>query len=132
MAKSTWIRVLKGVAIWLPTVLLGVLFIMQGLMKLSGMEMWVLRFRDYGYPEHFYLVAGVLELGGALLLFVPRTARIGAVVLGLVMLAAAATHLLQGETPNTFFTLGLASIFAVIAYARTRGMRLRRVAATSS
>ncbi len=132
MAKSTWIKVGKSVAIWVPTVLLSALFIMQGLMKLSGMEAWVQRFREYGYPEYFYLVAGVLELGGALLLLVPRTARIGATVLGLVMLAAAATHFLQGETSNTLFTLGLASILAVIAYVRTRGMRLRRVAATSS
>ena len=126
MSKSTWVRFGKGAAIWLPTVLFSVLFIMQGLMKLSGMEMWVQRFRDYGYPDGFYLVAGVLELGGALLLLVPRTARIGAAVLGLVMLAAAATHLVQGETPNAFFTLALASLFGVIAYVRTPGTRLGR------
>ena len=131
MAKSTWIGFGKGVAIWLPTLLFGALFIMQGLMKLSGMEVWVQRFRSYGYPEHFYLVAGVLELGGALLLLLPRTARIGAAILGMVMLAAAATHLLQGETSNVFFTLGLASIFGVIAYVRTPGKRLGRLAESS-
>jgi len=98
-------------------------------MKLSGMEVWIERFRDYGYPERFYLFAGVLELGGALLLFVPRTARIGAVILGLVMLAAAATHLVQGETPNVFFTLVLALIFGGIAYVRTPRKGLTQVAA---
>jgi uncharacterized membrane protein YphA (DoxX/SURF4 family) len=128
MTKSTWIRFGKGAAIWLPTLLFAALFIMQGLMKLSGMEMWVQRFRDFGYPDGFYLFAGVLELGGALLLLVPRTARIGAAILGLVMLAAAATHLVQGETPNVFFTLGFATIFGVIAYVRSPGKRLGRLA----
>lgn len=131
MTSSIWIRIGKGIAIWLPTVLLSALFVMQGLMKLAGLEMWVQRFREYGYPEHFHLVAGVLELGGALLLLVPRTARIGAAMLGLVMLAAAATHLVQGETPNTFFTLGLAAVFGVIAYVRAPGKRHRQVAATT-
>ena len=128
MAKSTWIKVGKGVAIWVPTVLLSALFIMQGLMKISGMEAWVQRFRDYGYPEHFCFVVGVLELGGALLLLVPRTARIGAAVLGLVMLAAAATHFVHGEASNAFFTLGLAVVFGVIGYARAPRKRLPRVA----
>jgi putative oxidoreductase len=131
MTKLTWIKFGKGIVIWLPTVLLSVLFLMQGLMKLTGMEVWVERFREYGYPEHFYLVAGVLELGGALLLFVPRTAWIGASTLGVVMLAAAGSHLLQGETFNAFFTLTLASIFGVIAYARRPGKRLRQVAVSS-
>jgi uncharacterized membrane protein YphA (DoxX/SURF4 family) len=131
MTKSTWIKLGKRIAIWLPTVLLGALFIMQGLMKLSGMEAWVQRFRDFGYPEQFYLVAGVLELGGALLLLAPRTARIGAAILGLVMLAAAATHLIQGETFNVFFTLVLALIFGAIAYVRTPRKRLPRVAGAS-
>ena len=132
MAKFDWSKLGKGIAIWTPTVLLAVLFIMQGLMKLTGLEMWIERFRDYGYPDHFYLVAGVLELGGALLLLVPRTARYGALVLAVVMLAAAATHLLQGDTSNALFTLGLSAVFGVIAWVRSPGKRLRRVAATSS
>ena len=130
MANPKWVTIGKGIAIWVPTIVLGALFIMQGLMKVTGMEAWIRRFRDYGYPEHFYLVAGVLELGGALLLLVPRTARIGATTLTLVMLAAAITHLLQGETPNVFFTLGFAAVFGAIAYVRTPGRRPQQVAET--
>ena len=59
MTKSNWIKLGKGIAIWVPTFLLGALFIMQGLMKLSGMEVWIERFRDYGYPEHFYPADGL-------------------------------------------------------------------------
>ena len=37
MASQKLVRAMKGIGIWLPTVLLGLLFVMQGMMKLSGM-----------------------------------------------------------------------------------------------
>lgn len=51
MASQKLVRTMKGIGIWLPTVLLGLLFVMQGVMKLSGMPAWIERFRGYGYPD---------------------------------------------------------------------------------
>ena len=119
MASPRRVKALKGTAIWLPTVLLGLLFVMQGLMKLSGMPVWIERFRDYGYPDNFVFVVGATELLGGILLFVPRVARFGAAMLAVVMIGAGVTHLLHAEVGNGIFTLILAAVFGAIARVRT-------------
>ena len=123
--------VLKGIAIWLPTVLLGLLFVMQGVMKLAALPVWIDRFRDYGYPGGFIFVVGVAELAGALLLFVPRTARFGGLLLGVVMLGAAGTHALHNELGNALFTFILACIFVALAWVRTPQGGFLRLARSS-
>ena len=119
MASQRLVNVMKGIAIWAPSVLLGLLFIMQGVMKLSGMPAWIDRFRGYGYPDNFVFVVGAAELLGGVILLVPRVARFGGALLGVVMLGAAATHAAQGEISNAIFTFILAVVLGLIARART-------------
>jgi len=125
MAESRGIRVLKGVGIWLPTVVLGLLFIMQGVMKLQPGSPWIGMFERFGYPAGSRLLIGAAELAGGIALFVPAVAGLGALVLAVVMLGAAATHLVMGETINTGFTLVLAITLGALAWVRrpTAGWR---------
>jgi putative oxidoreductase len=125
MNRQTAIRVLKGLALWIPTVMLALLFIMQGIMKLVPDSPWSQRFTGWGYPGGSHVVVGAIELLAAIALLFPRSAAYAASTLALVMLGAAATHLFYAEWINVGFTLTLAVVFAVIA--RVRMSRRSRV-----
>ena len=133
MSRQTAIRVFKGLALWLPTVLMALLFIMQGIMKLAPNSPWSEMFVDWGYPSGSHVVIGVIELVAAIALLVPRAAAYAAVTLALVMLGAAGTHLLHSEWPNVGFTLVLSVIFAVLARVRmARRWKTGRIAPSTT
>lgn len=70
---------------------------MAGGSKLAGVEMHVENFAKWGYPGFFVYLTGAIEVGGALLLLVPKTRWVGAALLVVTMLAAMATHALFAE-----------------------------------
>lgn len=107
----------RSMAVWTLQILLAVLFLLQAWMKLSGSSTWIVRFQRWGYPEHFYLVVGVIELLGAVALVVPRLTRIGAGALTVVMFGAAATHLIHRE-PQAVTAVVLIALLSIIFYVR--------------
>ena len=129
MDKSKVVPVLKAVGIWTVIVLLGALFAMQGIMRLAPGSPWPQVFERFGYPDGFYLVVGFLELLGGILLFIPRFSSYGGLVLGVVMVGACGTHLVQGEMLQSGVTLTLALIFFLLAYGR-RPARIRELQRT--
>src|SRR5262249_48264456 len=68
-----------------------------GAMKLRGSPDVAANFARWGYPPWFAYVTGVIEVGGAVGLFVPRVAPFAAVLLCCTMVGAAVTHLTHGE-----------------------------------
>jgi len=118
MKKPTAHRVIRAIAIWLPTCLLSLLFAMQGAMKLFADTPWPSMFEGWGYPAGSHLVVGFLELAGAILMLVPRRGAWGATLLGTVMLGAAGTHLLHQEWTQAIFTTVLTALCLVLAWAR--------------
>jgi len=107
----------KATTLWVLQVLLAALFSIQGVLKLGGSPAWIARFRAWGYPEHFYLVVGLIELCGAIALLIPRAAKFGALLLMAAMAAAALTHTVHRE-PQWVTTLVLFVLLAIIVYAR--------------
>lgn len=90
----------KTVTAWLLQLLVGVAFLASGSMKLVGAEMQVETFDEIGIGQWFRYLTGVLEIVGALLIFFPRTAFWGALLLACVMVGAIFTHLaLIGGSP---------------------------------
>jgi uncharacterized membrane protein YphA (DoxX/SURF4 family) len=89
-------RKLKIFGTWVLQILLGLMFVLVGTGKFVDPS-WARRFAAWGYPPGFYLVVGVLETLGGLLLFWPRATTYAAALLGSIMIAAALTHLLHGE-----------------------------------
>jgi putative oxidoreductase len=79
------------------SVLLTLAFMIAALPKLLGAHVWVVKFINWGYPNWFPFAIGSLELLGGALLLIPRLARYGAIVLGVIMVGAAYTHLANGE-----------------------------------
>ena len=87
----------KKVLLWLVIVFLAWVFIRQGLSKFSDTSGWAQAFRAWHYPDWFRITIGVVEVLGALLMFWPRYAWIGAAMIVLVMLGAMGTHLVAGQ-----------------------------------
>jgi uncharacterized membrane protein YphA (DoxX/SURF4 family) len=104
-------------AVWVLQFVLAAFFAMQGVVKLAGSHGWVARFSRWGYPDRFYLVVGLAELAGAVILLIPRLARFGALLLIAVMAGAAATHLIHHE-PQVVTTLVLLALLGVVLYLR--------------
>jgi uncharacterized membrane protein YphA (DoxX/SURF4 family) len=64
-------RIVKIVAVWTLQIIVGLMFVLFGVMKFQDPG-WARNFARWGYPDGFYVVVGVLEaLGGAAML-VPR------------------------------------------------------------
>ena len=99
------------------SVLMAIAFLAAGLFKLSGAEMMAGNFERYGYPLWFMYFVGLAEVAGAIGLFVQRTAFYAAVGLGILMLGAVGTHLLNdpfGQAVPAIVLLILAGIAAYI------------------
>jgi putative oxidoreductase len=108
---------------WLLTILLAVLMIGPGTQKFTG-GTWARMFREWGYPDGFYLVIGAIEVIGGLGLLVPRIASASAIVLMCVMIGAAATQVWNGAR-NGVGEIVFALLLGVLAWIRWRDrMRL--------
>ena len=81
------------------------------------------RFAGWGLPTWLVPVIGLAEVGGGLLLLVPRTALIGGLILAVVMLGATFTHLLNGEAIRVPLTLGLTGMALAVSIFRHRRRR---------
>ena len=81
------------VALWIVQVLLALMFFMAGGHKVTGDLQMVGLFDAIGIGQWFRYVTGILEIGGGVLLLVPRVQAVGAALLSTVMVGAVATHL---------------------------------------
>ena len=94
MNKATLVKVAKLIGMWIPAILLILIFARQGWSKFSDTSGWAIAFRHWGYPAWFRVSIGILELAAVVLLGLGRTAAFGAIIIIVVMLGAWATHLI--------------------------------------
>jgi uncharacterized membrane protein YphA (DoxX/SURF4 family) len=107
----------RAVVVWVLSVLVAALFAFAGAAKFFVPEM-AAKFHEWGYPDWFHYVVGAAELGGAVLLLVPRAAWIGAAVLALIMAGAVwtlVTHNQAEQVPVPAVTL---VVLLVLVYLR--------------
>jgi putative oxidoreductase len=71
----------RTIAIWSLRVVLGLLFLIVGTTKLTGTGNTVEYFTAIGWGQWFRYLTGLLDIVGAVLLFVPRWTCTGAIVL---------------------------------------------------
>jgi uncharacterized membrane protein YphA (DoxX/SURF4 family) len=82
----------RNIIAWILQALLAAAFIMSGFMKLKGLDKTVGMFGSMGMPAVVaYLVAGGELLGGIGLL-IPRTVRLAALGLIIIMIGAVVVH----------------------------------------
>ena len=112
-------RTVKIVAVWALQIVVGLLFLMLGIMKFRDPS-WVRNFARWGYPNGFYLVIGVLEAAGGVAVLVPPLASYGALLLMAIMTGAAITHLVHGETQRLMVPVVYLLLCGGVAWLRRR------------
>ena len=115
-------RVAKTIAIWALQVLVGLMFVLLGVMKFRD-PTWVRMFARWGYPDGFYMVVGVVEALGGIGLLIPRFASYSALLLVAVMAGAALTHVVHGEMQRFPVPFVYLLLCALVAWLRYRPMR---------
>ena len=98
--KSASTGKIINVALWILQIAAAGMFLMVGLLKLSGDAELVGLFEAIGVGQWFRYLTGALEVGGAVLLLIPRTSGLGALMLVGVMAGAVITHVfIVGGSP---------------------------------
>lgn len=95
--------------------LLTLAFVAAGGFKLIGHEMMVATFDGIGIGQWFRYVTGLIELGAAILLWLPGRQFIGAALLVCTMIGAVLAHLLI-LGPSAVPALVLGSVAAYVLY----------------
>ena len=106
---------LKQYGLLVIRILIGLAFFGAGAAKLAGVEMMVASFEAIGLGQWFRYLTGAIEVGSAILLFVPGKQAWGAGLLVCTMIGAVLAHLLilgPGSAPAII--LGFLS--ALVAY----------------
>lgn len=86
----------KSVATWTLQILIGLMMTLVGVMKFRD-PAWPRRFAEWGYPNGFFMVVGVLEAAGGVAVLIPRLASYGALLIMAIMCAASLTGLVHGQ-----------------------------------
>lgn len=95
--------------------LLSIAFVMAGGAKLAGAEMMVQTFDAVGVGQWFRYVTGLIEVGGAILLWVPAMRVKAAALLAITMVGAVLAHLfILG--PSAVPALVLGAIAGAVIY----------------
>lgn len=115
---------------WILTALLAFAFLGAGGMKLSADPTMVKNFASFGFPAWFLTLTGLIEVGAALLILIPRTAFYGAALLLVpTMVGAVLTHaVLAGKPAEALPATVLLLLSLLLAYLR-RPAFLRKGAA---
>jgi uncharacterized membrane protein YphA (DoxX/SURF4 family) len=110
----------QNIIAWIGSVVVAAMVGIPGLTKFTGAADWVERFEGWGLPGSMVMIVGAMELGGAILLLIPKFAKWGGVIVAMAMLGAAGTHLFNDEASRVPFTLVLALTALGVAIFRHR------------
>ncbi len=99
----------RTIAGWVLRALLALVFAAAGSAKLAGASMLIAEFDKIGLGQWFRYVTGLIEISGAVLLIVPRTAFYGALVLLCICCGAFVAQLgpLHGDLVHVFVLAAL-------------------------
>lgn len=102
------------------TYILAVIFLTSGGAKLASLPFEVEAFARWGYSPAFMYLTGVLEVAGAVGLFLPRLSALSSLCLSGLMVGAIATHAIHDEWPMFFIA---ASIMLAAAWRGWQGRK---------
>lgn len=107
----------KHYGLLLIRILLALAFVAAGSAKLAGVEMMVATYETIGIGQWFRYLTGAIEVGSAILLFVPGKQVWGAALLGCTMIGAVLAHLfILGPGAIPAVVLGALSAIVLFAY----------------
>lgn len=114
LAHTTLPRMAKNHLLFVLTLSMTVVFLMAASLKIRAYWMMIMGFDGYGYPIAFLFFIGYAELFGAISLWLRRWALLGSMGLSVIVLGAAATHIINDDPIE----------FSGLAYAMTPAMLL--------
>ena len=115
-ASSSTAKIVN-VALWVLQIGAAGMFLMVGYLKLSGDAQLVALFEMIGLGQWFRFLTGSLEVCGAILLLIPRTSGLGALMLAGLMVGAIVTHVfIVGGNPQPAIILLI--VTGIIAWGR--------------
>jgi putative oxidoreductase len=79
---------LQRVGAAIPRFGLAIVFLLVGLSKLGAASSWIPLFDRIGWGQWFRYLTAAMQVGGALLLVLPRTAAVGAASIACTMVGA--------------------------------------------
>ena len=116
-AASAVTAKIVNVVLWVLQIGAAGIFLMVGLLKLSGNPQLVGLFKAIGIGQWFRYLTGTLEVVGAILLLIPRTSGLAALMLAGVMICAVVTHVfVVGGSPLGAIILLI--VTGLVAYGR--------------
>ena len=109
---------LKVVGLWIFKGVIALAFLAFGSFKLTGAPMMVHEFDVIGLGQWFRYFTGAVEIGGAALLLVPATWRLGALALLGVSVGALVTQafVLHGDVIHTVVLIILTGLMTWLAW----------------
>src|SRR6201988_4700975 len=106
-----------NIVLWVLQLGAAGMFLMVGFLKLSVNPQMVGLFDAIGIGQWFRYLTGSLEVGGAILLLIPRTSGLAALMLAGVMVGAVITHVfIVGGSP--LMAIILLVVTGVVAWRR--------------
>ena len=118
--RTTTTGRVANVALWVAQVVAALAFVWAALGKFTGAPEAVATFDAMGAGAWLAYAIGVLEVLGAVALFVPRLTGLAALAFCALMLGAIVTHLLLAPA-GVVLPLFLLVLSALIAWGRLRG-----------
>jgi putative oxidoreductase len=117
---------------WLPRIALAIVFVSVGAQKFAAHSMWVRIFDEIGFGRWFRHVAGAMQIGGGVLLLIPRAAAVGFMLVGCTMVGAVAFWILMHHAFGAIVPGGLLLAVAGFGWPDVArfAVRLRRRTAT--
>ena len=127
MSKGARARKLAlTVILWLLSAFLVLVFVNAGYPKFSDSSRWTEAFAAWGYPVWFRVFVGAVEVLGAALLLVPRTAIYAAAALSVIMLGGMGTHIFHGDPAAIYHEAIPLALLATVAYLRRREPKVKQ------
>lgn len=118
-------------ALWLCQAALALMFVFAGAAKFAS-PAWPRMFARWGYPDHFYIVIGVVEVAAGVALLVPRAAAPAAIMLIVIMIGAALTHIVHAELQRLPQIVVMSVLLVIVAFGRWSDRRWRRLGSSGS
>lgn len=101
---------IQPILIWLIGAYLAYKLAFNGWRKFDPDGFWTKAFVKWGYPVWFRIFIGVVEFVGGLLMIVPRSRPLGALMLLVVMVGALSTRLIFGTSFSDALAIGFNGI----------------------
>ncbi len=107
----------RNIIAWILQVIIGLMFIKHGFSKLSDLNGTMGMFSGMGFPGWFGGLIGAAELLGGIGLLIPRTVRLAALGLIIIMLGALFMHAtripggIAGGTEAIILLVGLIIVY---------------------